>query len=236
MNQTTIKPNANILNHLPDDLPKPNYNRDNVTVGIVHVGVGGFHRAHQAVYIDKLIALGNHNNWGICGIGLLESDTGMKDALTSQDCLYTLIQKDKNIYQPSIVGSMVEFIHAPTNPDVFMQRLIHPDTKIVSLTITEGGYCFDDVTGDFLENHPPIVHDLENPASPISVFGYISNALSIRKEKGLPAFTIMSCDNIQTNGDIAKRMFLSFARLKDPVLADWMQENGRPYYPCHYSG
>lgn len=225
MSELRTKLSNAALTHLSSQVKKPQYDRETLDIGIVHVGVGGFHRAHQAYYIDQLIALGNHNHWGICGVGLLPSDQKMHDALTEQDYLYTLIQKDKGLYSAQLIGSIIDYIHAPSTPDIFHERLVNPATKIVSLTITEGGYCFDDVTLEFIPTHPDIQHDLTTSSTPKTIFGYIFNALKERREKNIEPFTIMSCDNIQTNGDVAKKVFIHFATLKDKDLANWMAEH-----------
>ncbi len=211
---------------LPVSVQKPGYDRSKLVAGIVHFGVGGFHRAHEAVVIDDLLATGEANDWAICGVGLLEGDKKMRDVLESQDFLYSLTLKHPDgRLEARVIGSIVDYIYAPDSPKKLLNKLSSPETKIVSLTITEGGYNFDRVTGVFDSSNPRVAADLVAGNEPSTVFGYITEALRIRRDKGIPAFTVMSCDNIQGNGHIAKNMFVSFAKLKDPILGEWIQEN-----------
>jgi len=136
------------LGALDEDIAVPTYDRSEVAAGIVHFGVGGFHRAHQAMYIDRLLARGQALEWGICGVGVLEGDRAMKDALAAQDCLYTLVVKHPDgALEPRIIGSIVEYLFAPDDPEAIVEKLASPSTRIVSLTVTEGGYNTDPVTG-----------------------------------------------------------------------------------------
>jgi mannitol 2-dehydrogenase len=212
------------LGRLP--IPVPGYDRAALEVGIVHIGVGGFHRAHQAMYLDALMDRGLALDWAVCGMGVLPGDAAMRDALLAQDCLYTLMVKhpDSSI-DPRVIGSMVDFIHAPDDPEAALERLADAKVRIVSLTITEGGYNFNQATGAFDPDHPDVVHDLVTPANPRSVFGLVVEALDRRRQRGLPPFTLLSCDNIPHNGDVARRQFVAFAELRDPELASWMLEN-----------
>jgi mannitol 2-dehydrogenase len=197
-------------------------------VGIVHIGVGGFHRAHEAMYLDRLMNEGRALDWGICGLGLLPGDARMRDALVAQDGLYTLVLKHPDgSREPRVVGSIVDFVHAPDDPEAAVRRLTDLAVRIVSLTITEGGYNFNQATGAFDPNHPDVVHDLalargDRNGAPRSVFGLLTEALSRRRTYGLPPFTVLSCDNIQGNGDVARRQFLAYAHLRDPDLAEWI--------------
>ncbi len=194
----------------------------------MHVGVGGFHRAHQAMYVDRLLeeADGSAVDWGICGVGLMPDDARMRDALAPQDGLYTLTQRHPDGHEETrVIGSLVDYLFAPADPEAVLDRLASPDTRIVSLTITEGGYNFAPATGRFDERDPGVRADLEPGAVPRTVFGYVVEALRRRREAGLGSFTVMSCDNIAGNGEVAREMFTSFACLKDPDLADWMSEH-----------
>lgn len=207
------------------NIQKPSYDRSKITAGIIHFGVGGFHRAHQAVYIDDLLNQGE-TKWGICGIGVMENDKKMYEILKAQDHLYTMIVKhDNGHYDTRVIGSIIDYIYAPDNPSIAIEKMAHPDIKIVSLTITEGGYNFNQATGDFDLNNPDIIHDLNNPDHPKTAFGLITAALAERRKKGLPSFSIQSCDNIQGNGDVAKKMFYAFAKAKDEDLAAWIVKN-----------
>jgi mannitol 2-dehydrogenase len=204
----------------------PKYDRSKVTTGIVHLGVGGFHRSHMAMALDDLMNQGEALDWGICGVGLMEFDRKMKDALQGQDCLYTLTLKHSDgRREPRIVGSINEYLFAPDDVETVLERLSQPSTKIVSLTITEGGYNFDRVTGEFDPESPAVAADLLPGSVPATAFGLVIEGLRRRRDRGIPPFTVLSCDNIQGNGDIAKKMFLAFAQLKDAVLANWIDEN-----------
>jgi mannitol 2-dehydrogenase len=204
----------------------PKYDRSKVTTGIVHLGVGGFHRSHMAMALDDLMNQGEALDWGICGVGLMEFDRKMKDALQGQDCLYTLTLKHSDGRRESrIVGSINEYLFAPDDVETVLERLSQPSTKIVSLTITEGGYNFDRVTGEFDPESPAVAADLLPGSVPATAFGLVIEGLRRRRDRGIPPFTVLSCDNIQGNGDIAKKMFLAFAQLKDAVLANWIDEN-----------
>ncbi|GAA1832953.1 mannitol dehydrogenase family protein [Pseudonocardia ailaonensis] len=204
----------------------PGYDRSAVTVGIVHFGVGGFHRAHQAMYVDALMNAGEAMDWGICGVGVLPGDRRMQQALTDQDGLYTLVVKEPDgSLHPRVIGSIVEYLFAPDSPEAVIEKMAAGSTRIVSLTVTEGGYTIDQVTGEFDANDPGVQADLRPGAEPATVFGLVTEALRRRRERGLPGFTIMSCDNIQGNGDTAARTFSAFARLEDADLATWVEQN-----------
>ena len=224
MNELTLS--SRTLPFLPQDIQRPSYDRTIVKPGILHVGVGGFHRSHQAVFVDDLLKQNNAYHWGICGVGLLRGDLKMYQVMKEQDHLYTLVIRHANGHTtPRIVGSIVDYLYAPERPETIIERLAASETRIVTLTITEGGYNFNQITGDFLSDNPDIKHDLDNPLSPKTVFGYLTEALLRRKERGLPPFTIISCDNVQQNGSVARRMMLSFAALRDEELCDWIREN-----------
>ncbi|MFK3870096.1 mannitol dehydrogenase family protein [Pseudoalteromonas rhizosphaerae] len=204
----------------------PTYDRSKVKAGIVHIGVGGFHRAHQAAYINELLKTPGNEQWGICGIGLLEANRGLRDVLAKQDNLYTLtIRHPNGRVENTVIGSMVEFLFAPESKQAVIDKMAHPDTKIVSLTITEGGYNFHPATGEFDYTNPDIMHDIANPSEPITAFGYITAALKLRKEQGLAAFTVQSCDNIQHNGHVTRKMLLAFAFKQDAELAHWIEQH-----------
>jgi mannitol 2-dehydrogenase len=176
--------------------------------------------------IDTLLKQGLAQDWGIIGVGLLQSDKRMFEALIPQDCLYTLVTKhpDGQI-QYQVIGSIIEYLYAPENSDLVLARLVDPKIRIVSLTITEGGYSFDRVTGDFDPSTPGIAEDLNGSPHPISAFGYIVEGLRRRRANGTPAFTVQSCDNIQGNGEVAKKMIVEFAQRKDPELAAWISKH-----------
>lgn len=207
-------------------IPVPSYDRSQVTVGIVHFGVGGFHRAHQAMYIDQLMEQGKALDWGICGVGVMPFDLKMKEAMQSQDCLYTLVLKAPNgSWEPRIIGSIVQYLYAPDDPEAVIEKMADPATRIVSLTVTEGGYNFSPVSGEFDDTNPAVKADLAPGAVPATTFGLITEALVRRRSRGIEPFTVMSCDNIQGNGHMAQQVFTAFARLRDPELGDWVAGN-----------
>jgi mannitol 2-dehydrogenase len=211
---------------LPPQVGVPAYDRSQVTASIVHFGVGGFHRAHQAMYVDRLMNHGLALDWGICGVGALPHDRRIVDTLTAQDGLYTLVVKHPDGHREArVVGSIVEMMFAPDDPQAVVDRLADPRTRIVSLTITEGGYVVNQVTGEFDADDPAIRADLEPGAVPRTVFGYVIAGLAARRASGEKPFTVMSCDNLPGNGDVARKMMTAFARLQDPSLADWMDEH-----------
>ncbi|QTJ67275.1 mannitol dehydrogenase family protein [Rhodococcus sp. ZPP] len=216
--------NAQTLERLSDGVEVPTYDRNDISVGIVHFGVGSFHRAHQAMYVDKLLRLGQARAWGICGVGVLPGDRRMKDVLEAQDGLYTLALKHADgTWDVSVIGSIVDYLFAPDDPEAVIEKIAAESTRIVSLTITEGGYNFTHDTGEFDRENPDIVHDLRDGAAPTSTFGLIVEALARRRARGLASPTIMSCDNIEGNGTVARKMFLAYAEMKDPELAAWMR-------------
>ncbi len=215
--------NAN-LSKLQKSIRIPTYDRSLLRQSTVHIGVGGFHRAHQAVYLDNLLHLENEPRWGECGLGVLKSDDRMRDALKSQDCLYTLVEKSADAQAARVIGSIADYIYAPENRERAIETMASADTRIVSLTITEGGYFIDEGTRKFTSDHPDIQHDLEHPEEPITSIGYIAAALDRRRRRGLPPFTLMSCDNLQGNGDVVKSVLLSFAGLKDAALEQWIAD------------
>jgi mannitol 2-dehydrogenase len=220
--------NAENLSSLPAGAATPSYDREALRTGIVHFGVGGFHRAHQAMYLDRLMNEGKALDWAICGVGVMPADRRMRDVLTAQDGLYTLVVKAPDgTLEARVIGSIKEYLYAPDDPGAVVEKMASPEVRIVSLTVTEGGYNFNAVTGEFMADNPDVQHDLRPGAEPRTTFGLITAALQRRRERGVPPFTIMSCDNIQGNGDAARRSFVAFARLRDPSLATWMAEEVR---------
>jgi mannitol 2-dehydrogenase len=213
-----------MLSSFADAVPAPTYDRSRVTTGVVHFGVGGFHRAHQAMYYDRLMNAGKALDWGVCGVGVMPGDRRMKEALGAQGGLYTLVVKHPDgSYEPRVIGAITEYLFAPDNPEAVTEKLAAEATRIVSLTVTEGGYNINDVTGEFDAANPDVAHDLEPGATPRTTFGLITEALRRRRERGLAPFTIMSCDNLQSNGHLSQRAFTAFARLRDPELGAWVE-------------
>ena len=218
--------NDNALNDIASRVTVPTYDRSRLQTGIVHFGVGGFHRAHQAMYVDSLMAAGKALDWAITGIGVLPGDRAMHDVLHAQDCLYTLVVKDSDgTMHPRVIGSVVDHLVAPEDPEAVLRVMSDPATRIVSLTITEGGYLVNQATGEFDADDPSIQHDLTEGAIPMTAFGFITEALVRRRAAGTAPFTVMSCDNIQGNGEVAHKMIGAFARLKDEALAEWIERN-----------
>ena len=199
----------------------PAYDRDKVTVGVVHFGPGAFHRAHQAFYFDQLLA--KDPRWGICAVSL--KSPGVRDALQPQDGLYTLAQLDAETTF-RVVGSILEVLVAPEDPPSVFARLAAPTTRMVTLTVTEKGYC---LTGDGKLDtaHPDIVHDLASPREPVSAVGYVVEGLRRRFQAGLAPYAVVACDNLADNGWRLKAAVVAFAETLDPVLAGWIEGEGR---------
>ena len=187
---------------------------------IVHLGVGGFHRSHMALYTcDALSSQGTDGGWAICGVGLMPGDALMRDALTSQDCMYTVLSRGQNTNEARVCGSIVKYLLAPDDPEAVLAQMSAETTKIVSLTITEKGYCAKDLGAMLLdESHPFVVHDQATPATPQSGLGYVVASLARRRAAGLPPFTVLSCDNLQGNGTTARTLTLAMAKLMAPSL------------------
>lgn len=213
------------LARLADRVAVPTYDRGRLTRSIVHIGVGGFHRAHQAVYLDDLAERHISLEWGESGVGLLPGDRRMANALIPQDCLYAVVQRDAVGDRARVVGSLTAYLFAPDDHGRVLAVLADPATRIVSLTITEGGYHVDQATGRFDADAPAIRAELSEGTAPRSVFGYLCAALARRRAAGIAPFTILSCDNLQGNGAVARTAVVSFARLVDDALAAWVEAN-----------
>ncbi|MBB4051776.1 fructuronate reductase [Devosia subaequoris] len=202
----------------------PGYDRAKVTPGIVHLGIGAFHRAHMAVYVDDL--LGKDPSWGIVGASLRRPDT--KEALEPQDGLYTIAVRDAEGTHPRVIGSILSVMDANTQREELLTLMADPAIRIVSLTVTEKGYCHDPATGELDQKHADIVHDLDNPTAPKSAPGMLVEALARRKAAGVAPFTVMSCDNLPSNGETAKRIVTAFAALRDAELREWIKSVAFP--------
>lgn len=203
-----MKLNNSTLTELSVD--KPSYRRDEISVGIVHFGVGGFHRAHQAAYVDRLMEMGVAKDWGICGVGVMPADRKMAEVMAEQDGLYTLLlEKPDGTREARVIGSIVDYRYAPDDPEAVIELLAAPSTRIISLTITEGGYNID-TTG-----------------SGVNVFGLVADALARRRDRGVGSPTIVSCDNIEGNGDVARQAFATYAERVHPGLGDWISTHTR---------
>ncbi|MGV8917033.1 MAG: mannitol dehydrogenase family protein [Pseudomonas sp.] len=221
-----MKLNKQNLTQLGTKIALPAYSPSATQQGIAHIGVGGFHRAHQAFYTDALMNTGEGHDWSICGVGLRPEDLGVRDALQGQDYLYTLYELgDTDDTETRIIGSISGMLLAQDGIQALIDKLASPQIRIVSLTITEGGYCIDDSTGEFMAHLPQIQHDLAQPDAPTTVFGLLCAALKKRRAAGTPAFTLMSCDNLPHNGAVARKALQAFAALLDADLHDWIGAN-----------
>lgn len=217
--------NMESLPRLPADVEKPAYDRSRLTPGIVHLGLGAFHRAHQALATDLAMAASQDLSWGILGVSLRSAAT--RDALTPQDGLYTLALRDSGAQgetreQLRVVGALQRVMVAEEDPQAVLERIAYPQTRIVSLTITEKGYCHEPATGHLRWDAPDILHDLENPVRPRSAIGLLVHGLALRRERGLPPLTLLSCDNLQANGDMLRSLVLAFALRLDAALTGWI--------------
>lgn len=212
------------LERLPAGVRKPRYDPASVQAGIVHLGLGGFHRAHMARYTHELIeADAASARWGIVGAGLLPSDRKMIDSLGPQDALYTLIEREGDDENPAVIASLAEVVYANAST-ALLDWIDRPEIAIVSLTITENGYCLDPATKRLNPDHPMVRADLTDPARPTSAIGVLVEALRRRRAAGRPAFTSLSCDNIQANGHVLRDAVLALARLRDIELACWIAD------------
>jgi mannitol 2-dehydrogenase len=170
------------LSSLSASVPTPTYDRDGLRTGIVHIGVGGFHRAHEAMYIDRLLEQGKAQDWAICGVGVLPSDRRMAEVMEAQGGLFTLVVKHPDgTLEPRVVGSIVEYLLAPDDPEAVVEKMAGEATRIVSLTVTEGGYNFSPVTGEFDAGDPDVMADLQPGAVPRTTFGLVTEALVRRR-------------------------------------------------------
>jgi mannitol 2-dehydrogenase len=213
---------ATSLDTLPPDIEAPTYDRSRVTAGIAHIGVGAFHRAHLAMYTHHTLSDPAMHAWGILGINLLDHDRPLAEALKAQQGLYSVSEFDpRGGRRTHVVGAMVEYLYAPDDGVRVLDRLADPAIRIVSLTITEGGYLIDE-HGRFRLDDDTVAHDLAHPETPRGVFGFLVGALEKRRAAGVPAFTVMSCDNLRHNGAQAKKAVLAFARARSEELATWI--------------
>ncbi len=203
----------------------PTYDRSKLKPGIVHIGLGNFHRAHMAVYMDDLFAMGLSHDWAILGAGVRPADAGMRAALKAQDCLSTVIELDPKGKRARRVGSMIDFLPVDPANGPLIAAMSRPEIRIVSLTVTEGGYFVNPATGQFDPTSPEIVADAKDPAYPATAFGAIVAALKARRGSKVKPFTVISCDNLPGNGHVTRAAVVGLARLADPDLADWIEAN-----------
>lgn len=212
----------NTVNKLSGAVHKIPFDAEKVGIGIVHFGVGAFHRAHQALYTQEAIAL-RPDPWAISGIVPRLPD--VRPALIPQDCLYTVVERRKGTFTSRLVGSIREVLFAPEQPDAVNARIAAPSTRIVTLTITEKGYCLDPATSRLNEKNPEIVHDLETSEPAVTAIGQLARGLAARKLAGGGALTILSCDNIMENGKVMERALMRFLDVSDRELAAWVRDH-----------
>ncbi|MCW2817795.1 MAG: mannitol dehydrogenase family protein [Marmoricola sp.] len=231
---TPVRLSARTLAQVAERVPVPAYDRSAVSTGIVHLGVGGFHRAHEAAYLDVLLGAGRAGDWGITGVGLMPQDERMAEVMAAQDGLYTLVVKHPDgSLEPRVIGSVVDYLFAPADAEAVLAVMSAPSTRIVSLTITEGGYHLNQSTGEFDDGDATLQADIagfaEGPGhtAPTTAFGFLTHALARRRAAGTDPFTVMSCDNIAGNGDVARQTITAFADRCDADLGEWVRAHVR---------
>ncbi len=220
----SVKLSSAALAQLPPGVGKPHYGRSDLKAGIVHIGVGNFHRAHQAVYLDDLFNAGVDRDWAIVGAGVREPDVDMREKLEAQDWLTTVVEQEAGATNVRVTGAMIDFLK-PFDVGAMLEALARPEIRIVSLTVTEGGYYISPATQRFDPTHPDIVHDAKDADAPKTAFGLIAAGLKRRRSAGVAPFTVMSCDNIPGNGHVTENAVVGIAGLSDPELAAWIRTN-----------
>jgi mannitol 2-dehydrogenase len=218
------KLSAAALGSLPNGVAAPKYRREDLKPGVFHIGVGNFHRAHQAVYLDELFNLGASRDWAIVGTGVRPADAAMRSALQAQDWYTTVVEQEAHLSQAHVTGAMIDFV-PPGDSAAILAEMVKPEIRIVSLTITEGGYYISPATQSFDPAHPDIAADAANFDAPKTAFGLIAQALKRRRAAGVKPFTVMSCDNIPGNGHVTENAVAGLAELVDPDLAEWIRHN-----------
>ena len=225
-NVTPLKLSNDTLSALPANVKRPEYDRASLSPGIIHIGLGNFHRAHQSWYLHRLMQAGLAQDWAIIGAGMRPYDEEQRRKMAEQDYLTTLIELDpESGTSAEVVGSMVDYVEVTEGNRPLIERMADDDIRIVALTITEGGYYIDPASKGFDAAHPDIIHDAENPETPKTAFGAIIAALKLRRERAIRPFTGLCCDNLQGNGDILRQTLISLARLSDPEMAKWIDKN-----------
>ena len=218
-----IKLNTASLTQLGQNVSKPTYRQQDLSPGIIHVGVGNFHRAHQSMYMHRLFEMGLDHDWAIVGAGVTEYDKLNRERLSSQDWLTTVVELDPEKLSAQITGAMINFIDIEAK--ALIKAMIDPNIRIVSLTVTEGGYFVDSETGGFDESALQVIEDKNNPNEPKTVFGIIIAALLKRRDQGVAPFTVMTCDNLPENGVVAKQAVLGLAKYQGDDVHDWIEKN-----------
>lgn len=215
------------LAQLPPSITLPAYKRGDCGIGIFHLGIGAFHRAHQAVYTEDVLAASG-GDWAICGVSLRQRK--VQEQLDPQEGLYCVVERDGAGDHCRVIGAVRDVLFAPDNPVVLVARMADPATRIVSLTVTEKGYCHDPASGRLNLEDPGILEDLKNPERPATAIGFIAAALNARRLAGVKPFTVMTCDNLPHNGRLLKGLVAAYADQLDPALADWIGEEVA--FPC----
>lgn len=221
----TVKLGNNTLAALPSAVAGPTYDRSKLTPGIVHIGLGNFHRAHQAWYLHRLMQQGKAWDWAIIGAGVRAFDEAQRKRLAGQDYLTTLIELDPSGKSAEVVGSMIGYVPIEEGNQALIRQMADPAIRIVSLTVTEGGYFLDPATKRFDPSHCDIQYDLGHPGTPRTAFGAITAALKLRRDQGIGPFTCQSCDNLPGNGAILREVVVGLASQADPDLAGWIGAN-----------
>ncbi|MDB3936240.1 mannitol dehydrogenase family protein [Granulosicoccus sp.] len=217
-----LKPLAlDSLDELPKGIERPRYARSSLSAGILHFGVGNFHRAHQGIYLDALMNAGQDLDWAVVGASVMPGDVRVRELLKKQDWLGSVTARSAISHDSRVTGVMIDYL-PPAETTAILTKLEDPAIRIVSLTVTEGGYFVDAVSGLFDEQHPAIQDDVKNFNSPSTVFGLIARALKTRRDEGHQPFTVMSCDNLPHNGAVTRRAVVGMARLVDSALAEWI--------------
>lgn len=211
------------LDQLPEGVRGPRYDRSGLTPGIVHIGLGNFHRAHQAWYLHRLMDEGLAHDWAIIGAGVRPNDEAMRQRLLAQDCVNTLIELDASGKSAEVTGSMIDFVPVAEDNAPLIAAMADPAIRIVAMTVTEGGYYRAAADGSFQADHPDMLFDAEHPDAPKSAFGAMIAALAKRRAAGTGPFTCQSCDNLQGNGVVLKQTILGLAAMSDPALAEWIE-------------
>jgi mannitol 2-dehydrogenase len=212
------------LGKLPKSVAAPRYAREDLRAGILHFGVGNFHRAHLQVYLDRLMNAGRDRDFAILGAGVTPYDVKMRDALAGQDWLSTVVEQSAEKSEARVTGVMTDFL-PPMDTRAIVKALADPAIRIVSLTVTEGGYFVNPATGAFDPEHPAIVADALDPAEPKTVFGLMLAGLKARRAAGVAPFTVMSCDNVPHNGKVCRAAVAGLATVQDAGFADWVRGN-----------
>ncbi|MEZ5931048.1 MAG: mannitol dehydrogenase family protein [Alphaproteobacteria bacterium] len=215
-----VKPSLKTLGDIPEGVGRPGYARENLSAGILHFGVGNFHRAHQASYLDRLFSRGRGRDWAIVGASVMPGDARAREILAGQDYLSLLVEQSAEDADARITGAMIDYLPA-ADGEAICARMALPDIRIVSLTVTEGGY-FLDADGKFDPTHDAIRKDAANPDAPSTAFGMMLKSLRMREAAGHPPFTVMCCDNIPHNGHVTRGTMMGLARLSDPAFAEWV--------------